>query len=92
MAIYPPYNTKRAFERYDDNLEHSQWLPVMYPPIGPLTAPQGETGSSWIAAVDNEGHHLKELLDKVFGRKNFVGNGMLNACLALLSGLLGNGF
>ena len=26
-----PYNTKSAFEHYDDNLEHSQWLSMMLP-------------------------------------------------------------
>ena len=26
VFIDPPYNTKSAFEQYDDNLEHSQWL------------------------------------------------------------------
>ena len=25
IFIDPPYNTKSAFEHYDDNLEHSQW-------------------------------------------------------------------
>ena len=31
IYIDPPYNTKSAFEHYDDNLEHSQWLSMMYP-------------------------------------------------------------
>ena len=31
IYIDPPYNTKSAFEHYDDNLEHSQWLCMMYP-------------------------------------------------------------
>lgn len=31
IFIDPPYNTKSAFEHYDDNLEHSQWLSMMYP-------------------------------------------------------------
>lgn len=31
IYIDPPYNTKSAFEHYDDNLEHSQWLLMMYP-------------------------------------------------------------
>ena len=31
VFIDPPYNTKSAFEHYDDNLEHSQWLSMMYP-------------------------------------------------------------
>ena len=31
IYIDPPYNTKSAFEHYDDNLEHSQWLSMMLP-------------------------------------------------------------
>ena len=26
IYIDPPYNTRSAFEHYDDNLEHTQWL------------------------------------------------------------------
>ncbi len=29
--IDPPYNTRSAFEHYNDNLEHSTWLLLMYP-------------------------------------------------------------
>ena len=29
VFIDPPYNTKSAFEQYDDNLEHAQWLSLM---------------------------------------------------------------
>lgn len=29
IYIDPPYNTRSAFEHYDDNLEHSQWLFLM---------------------------------------------------------------
>ena len=28
VFIDPPYNTRSAFEHYDDNLEHSQWLSI----------------------------------------------------------------
>ena len=31
IYIDPPYNTRSAFEHYDDNLEHSQWLSMIYP-------------------------------------------------------------
>ena len=34
IYIDPPYNTRSAFEHYDDNLEHTQWLAMMYPPSG----------------------------------------------------------
>lgn len=29
MNFDPPYNTKSAFDHYDDNLEHSQWLTML---------------------------------------------------------------
>ena len=31
VFIDPPYNTGSAFEHYDDNIEHSTWLSMMYP-------------------------------------------------------------
>jgi len=31
IYIDPPYNTGSAFEHYDDNLQHSQWLAMIYP-------------------------------------------------------------
>ena len=31
IFIDPPYNTQSAFKQYDDNLEHAQWLSMMYP-------------------------------------------------------------
>ena len=31
IYIDPPYNTRSAFEHYDDNLEHSQWLAILQP-------------------------------------------------------------
>ena len=31
IYIDPPYNTGAAFQHYDDNLEHTQWLALMYP-------------------------------------------------------------
>jgi adenine-specific DNA-methyltransferase len=28
IFIDPPYNTRSAFEHYDDNLEHTKWLAI----------------------------------------------------------------
>jgi adenine-specific DNA-methyltransferase len=72
IFIDPPYNTKSAFEHYDDNLEHSQWLSMMYPRLILLRDLMSEDGSIWVTIDDNEGHYLKVLMDEVFGRKNFV--------------------
>ena len=74
IFIDPPYNTKSAFEHYDDNLEHSQWLSMMYPRLALLRELLAEDGSIWVTIDDNEGHYLKVLMDEVFGRKNFVAN------------------
>lgn len=72
IFIDPPYNTQSAFEHYDDKLEHSQWLSMMYPRLVLLRELLSEDGSIWVAIDENEGHYLKVLLDEVFGRKCFV--------------------
>lgn len=72
IFIDPPYNTRSAFEHYDDNLEHSQWLGMMYPRLELLRELLAEDGSIWITIDDNEAHYLKVIMDEVFGRKNFV--------------------
>jgi adenine-specific DNA-methyltransferase len=74
IFIDPPYNTKSAFEHYDDNLEHSQWLSMIYPRLELLRDLLAENGSIWITIDDNEAHYLKVLLDDIFHRKNFVAN------------------
>ena len=74
IFIDPPYNTKSAFEHYDDNLEHSQWLSMMYPRLELLRDLLSEDGSIWVTIDDNEAHYLKVVMDEVFGRKNFLAN------------------
>ena len=72
IFIDPPYNTRSAFEHYDDNLEHSQWLSMMLPRLQLLRDLLSDDGSIWVTIDDNEGHYLKVLMDEVFGRGNFV--------------------
>lgn len=72
IYIDPPYNTGSAFEHYDDNLEHSQWLNLMRPRLEILKNLLSANGSIWISIDDDEGHYLKVLCDEVFGRNNFV--------------------
>ncbi|MGE0421623.1 MAG: site-specific DNA-methyltransferase [Reyranellaceae bacterium] len=74
IYIDPPYNTRSAFEHYDDNLEHSQWLAMMWPRLELLRELLAEDGSIWVSIDDNEGHYLKVTMDEVFGRKNFITN------------------
>ncbi|MEZ2692471.1 site-specific DNA-methyltransferase [Psychrobacter faecalis] len=74
IFIDPPYNTKSAFEHYDDNLEHSKWLSMMYPRLELLHQLLSEDGSIWITLNDNEAHYLKVMCDEIFGRSNFISN------------------
>ena len=74
IYIDPPYNTRSAFEHYDDNLEHSKWLAMMWPRLELLRELLSEDGSIWVSIDDNEVHYLKVIMDEVFGRRNFVAN------------------
>lgn len=61
IFIDPPYNTQSAFEHYDDKLEHSQWLSMMYPRLVLLRELLAENGSIWVTLDDNEAHYFKVL-------------------------------
>src|ERR1035441_7016643 len=72
IAIDPPYNTQSAFQHYDDNLEHSTWLSLMYPRLELLRELLSADGSIWVNIDDSEAHYLKVIMDEVFGRGRFV--------------------
>lgn len=78
IFIDPPYNTKSAFKQYDDNLEHSKWLSMMYPRLELLKELLAEDGSIWITLDDNEAHYFKVIADEIFQRKNFMANVVWN--------------
>ena len=70
----PPYNTGSAFKHYDDNVEHSTWLSLMYPRLELMRELLAEDGSIWISIDDDEGHYLKIICDEIFGRNKFIAN------------------
>jgi len=72
VFIDPPYNTGSAFEHYDDNIEHSTWLSMMYPRLELLRELLAEDGTIWMTISDDEAHYLKVIMDEVFARKNFL--------------------
>ncbi|MCD8551069.1 MAG: site-specific DNA-methyltransferase [Shewanella xiamenensis] len=73
IFIDPPYNTQSAFEHYDDKLEHSQWLSMMYPRLVLLRDLLAEDGSIWVTLDDNEAHYMKVMMDEILGGK-FISN------------------
>jgi adenine-specific DNA-methyltransferase len=71
IFIDPPYNTQSAFDHYDDKLEHSQWLSMMYPRLVLLRELLAEDGSIWVILDDSEMQYCKVLMDEIFGRSNY---------------------
>ena len=72
VQLDPPYNTHSAFEHYDDSVEHSTWLSLMYPRLELLREFLSDDGSIWISIDDNEAQYLHVICDEIFGRNNFV--------------------
>ena len=72
IYIDPPYNTGSAFDHYDDNLEHSEWLSLMRDRLVVLRELLSENGVIAVQIDDKEFAYLKILMDEVFGRNNFV--------------------
>lgn len=72
VYIDPPYNTGNAFDFYDDGLEHSIWLDLMYKRLNILKNLLTDDGTIWISIDDSEVHYLKVMCDEIFGRNNFL--------------------
>ena len=72
IYIDPPFNTGNAFEYYDDGLEHSIWLNLMYQRIKLLHGLLAEDGAFCMHLDDGEVHYAKVICDEIFGRNNFI--------------------
>ena len=70
IYIDPPFNTGAAFEHYDDGIEHSIWLDLMYRRLKLLHILLCKEGFIAVQLDDNEAAYMKVLLDEIFGRKN----------------------
>ena len=74
IYIDPPYNTGNAFDKYDDNLEHSIWLDLMYRRLKLLHSLLKKDGIIFINLDEQEHAYAKILMDEIFGRENFIGD------------------
>jgi len=72
IYIDPPFNTGAAFEHYDDGVEHSMWLDLMYNRLRILKNLLSNDGVIIVHLDDNECHYLKIIMDEIFGRGNFI--------------------
>ena len=72
IYIDPPFNTGKAFEHYDDGLEHSLWLSLMRDRLNVLKRLLSSDGFICCHIDDSEGHYLKVLMDEIFERNNYL--------------------
>lgn len=52
---------------------HSDWLSMMYPRLKLAWNLLREDGVIFVSIDDNEVHHLRMIMDEVFGEENFIG-------------------
>ncbi|MCD6588422.1 MAG: site-specific DNA-methyltransferase [Candidatus Fermentibacteraceae bacterium] len=71
IYIDSPFNIGAAVEHYDDGIEHSQWLNIMYERVIILRRLLAEDGSIFVHIDNEEQAYLKVILDEVFDRRNF---------------------
>jgi len=72
IYIDPPFNTGNAFTRYDDNLEHSEWLTMMRDRLFLLRKLLRKDGVLFVHLDDKEVAYCRVLLDEIFGRQNYL--------------------
>lgn len=72
IYIDPPYNTGNAFEHYDDGVEHSLWLNLIYNRLSILKNLLSKDGCIFIQLDDNELDYCKIICDELFGRDNLI--------------------
>lgn len=53
--------------------KHSNWLTMMYPRLVLARNLLTEDGSIFVSIDDNEVHHLRSIMDEIFGPENFIG-------------------
>ena len=66
--------TENAPVDNEDLERHDKWLCMMWPRLHLLKELLAEDGVIFISIDDNEQHHLRALMDEIFGEKNFVAN------------------
>lgn len=73
IYIDPPFNTGAAFDNYDDNIEDTLWLSLMYRCLRHLHELLRDDGCIFVHLDDKQTDNCRVLMDELFGRKNFMG-------------------
>ena len=68
----------------EDMERHDKWLCMMWPRLQLLRELLADDGVIFVSIDDNEQHHLRMLMDEVFGDSNFI------TCISVVSNLAGS--
>jgi len=58
--------------KIDDLTRHDKWCCMMYPRLTLLKELLKDDGAIFISIDDNEVHHLRMMMDEIFGEENFI--------------------
>ncbi len=58
----------------EDLERHDKWLCMMWPRLQLLKELLSEDGAIFVSIDDHEQHHLRMVMDEIFGKENFVSN------------------
>jgi adenine-specific DNA-methyltransferase len=70
--IDPPYNRRTKFHHYEDSSSRPEWLTALRANCEQLHRALSVDGSLWMHIDDAEMFSAREMLDDVFGRRNFI--------------------
>jgi adenine-specific DNA-methyltransferase len=73
-ALFKEWLGKEVGPQGEDFNRHEKWCCMMWPRLQLLRELLREDGVIFISIDDNEVHHLRMLMDEVFGEENFIAN------------------
>ncbi len=73
-ALFKEWLGKEVGPQGEDFNRHDKWCCMMYPRLQLLRELLREDGVIFVSIDDNEVHHLRMLMDEIFGEENFIAN------------------
>ena len=78
IYIDPPYNTMKE-RMYSDKSSHANWVRMMYPRLYLARRLLSDRGVMFVSIGTDEVHHLRLMLDDLFGEENMISEVVWNS-------------
>lgn len=73
VYIDPPFNTKKTFRHYEDNIEHSIWVTMLRDRLRQIKPLMADDGVIWVHLDDAELHRCRAVMDEELGIDMYLG-------------------